>query len=154
MTSSSLQQQIDVCRELLQAFQDERTRFSGDDPFSLDEINQGMKNKLQLMQVLGSQTTEDDAGTDAEGPPADPDEDQIRELGMLLEQLLMIERENETLLRAALEGTQEPRPPAPRQPWQKRPALQHPPLSCRQPTPPEPRRSAQPGPPPKPSKYI
>ena len=91
---TSLDQQIDNCQKLLRMFQEEREQYTERQSLELHDVLESMKQKQRLVEVFEVQKQF------AENPPqSEAERKQLRVLGELLEQLLVIEQENEILLR-------------------------------------------------------
>jgi len=104
----SLQNRIESCRGLLEVFQQERQMLQerqGLDPSSILGM---LKLKLTLVETVADHRR----AVQDEAPAAPSRREHVRELASLLEQLLVIERENQMLLRRLLEPGK-PAAPAP-----------------------------------------
>ncbi len=101
-----IEEQIRCCRKLLDVFRDERLSL-GDGHLDMEKVIRILEVKRQILAAFESQKQLI--------APAAQDGDSrekslVRELGSLLEQLLVIDAENESLLRNLLGGQN--RPPA------------------------------------------
>jgi len=102
-SSHALEEQIGSCRQLLDVFRRERQLCLENGSISQEEVRKMLQTKLRLLQVFEEQkelvkrAAVTDVRTEAEKP-------QLRELAALLEQLLIIDQENEALLRECLSG--------------------------------------------------
>ena len=100
---TSLDQQIDNCQKLLRMFQEEREQYTERQSLELHDVLESMKQKQRLVEVFEVQKQF------AENPPqSEAERKQLRVLGELLEQLLVIEQENEILLSRLLKASANP----------------------------------------------
>lgn len=117
----SIRRRIDGCRQLLSVFQDERRVYQAESNVGVNRVMAFLEKKKSLMPVLEAATLSESMGEEPS------DEGVLRalrgELTMLLEQLLVIDNENEKLLRRVLNGSGTA-PGAPHFNVKPRPALQ------------------------------
>ena len=100
----SLKRKIDGCKELLTVFQDERKAYQTDSSVGLNRVMGFLERKKSLVALFEAARSPE-AVQDADEPV---DKVLLRgmrgELSTLLEQLLVIDNENEKLLRRVLNG--------------------------------------------------
>ena len=101
----SLKRKIDGCKELLTVFQDERKAYQTDSSVGINRVMAFLERKKSLVSLFEAARTPD-AAQDAD-EPADMELLRVMrgELSTLLEQLLVIDNENEKLLRRVLNGS-------------------------------------------------
>jgi hypothetical protein len=99
---ADLHERIESCRDLLDVFQKERQLLQSGQPMKPANILDMLQLKLRLVDSMadsqGAIQGELERGR-AGNTPDEGKREQIRELGSLLEKLLVIERENQMLLR-------------------------------------------------------
>jgi hypothetical protein len=98
-TAMLIEEQIVSCKELLKVFTDERESYGDCDTVDLNIVMQLLKRK---QDILGSFTRQKEIITaiNSNGHTNEEAEKKLlRELGGILEQLLVIDQENEVLLR-------------------------------------------------------
>ncbi|NQZ57099.1 MAG: hypothetical protein HRT88_06465 [Lentisphaeraceae bacterium] len=100
-TTTLLNEQIDNCRQLLKVFKDERESFSTNGDINLAYV---MKSLQRKKEILKSFETQKQIMTSMRQSPIGETEEKtlLRELGSILEQLLVIDQENEVMLRDLL----------------------------------------------------
>lgn len=103
----SLENRIESCRGLLQVFRQERQMLQERRRLEPSGILAMLKLKLSLVDSMDEHRR---AMADAASPASDGarHREHLRELASLLEQLLVIERENQALLRRLLEAGRVP----------------------------------------------
>ncbi|OGV92045.1 MAG: hypothetical protein A3K19_19485 [Lentisphaerae bacterium RIFOXYB12_FULL_65_16] len=105
--SPEIDAEIQSCRTLLNVFQAERRAVLSGEATDARSILPFLQLKKRLLGVLDAHGKQEhaQAGQDGTAAPDSPQSRQrLRELGALLEQLLVIDGENELLLRRALGG--------------------------------------------------
>jgi hypothetical protein len=107
---TTIEEQLNSCKNLLSIFQNERQMYQDKKHISMNEVMEIVEKKKGLMDVfekhhrlLRELKSRDDSTTSQE--QAD-EKNMIRELASLLEQLLVIDNENEKLLRQILSTRQ------------------------------------------------
>jgi len=114
---TTLNSRIESCRGLLDVFQKERELLQTRQRIEPSSILHMLQLKLRLVDsVAECQGTMADANSPvAANAPDDGRQERLRELGALLEKLLVIERENQLLLRklVASSGAAQPTSPPP-----------------------------------------
>ncbi len=123
-TIAILQTQIRNSRNLLSLFQDEREHYLQKKSISMKEIIEILQKKMQLVSTLEEQkqlvkNSAKDIDITESNDPDNVKEELVRELSDVLEQLLVIEHENEMLLKKVIDqasntSTAMPPPPKPR----------------------------------------
>jgi len=107
-----IEEQINNCQELLKVFKEERENFSDNNSIDLNSVMNSLKRKQQILQSFEVQKEiMKNIGNDAESEKNE--KKLLRELSRLLEQLLVIDQENEVMMRDLL--TQTPAKAAKRQ---------------------------------------
>lgn len=98
-TQNLIEEQISSCRDLLEVFKDERETYGDSNGVNLDLVVTMIKRKQDILSTFGKQ--KDLMLSIRENGHENPDSEKklLRELGSLLEQLLVIDQENEVLLR-------------------------------------------------------
>ncbi len=119
----SMRRKINGCKELLAVFQDERKAYQAEQRIGLNGVIAFLEKKKELISMIeAARSPELSADADDQA-----DKEQLRslrgELSRLLEQLLVIDNENEKLLRRVLSGTGSVAT-APQSAVRPRPALQ------------------------------
>ncbi|MDD3118342.1 MAG: hypothetical protein PHQ27_04135 [Victivallales bacterium] len=133
--AAAIGRELENCRELLRVFQEERRLYGTGNTIGLAEVTALLERKQQLVAVFDRQHLlmkelrhrQNDANTD---PAAEPQcRELLRTLGSVLEQLLVIDHENEKLLRdnittRHLSHATTGKAAAPSETMRRRPALQ------------------------------
>jgi len=111
-SNTNLEQQVNSCRSLLAVFHQERQFYQESEQVTMEAVVRILQAKEKLVQVFSDQKSVL-AETSQLPKTGDSQRQQLlRELGVLLEQLLVIDRENELLLRKLLGPNSAP-PPTP-----------------------------------------
>ena len=98
-----IRKQIESCRELLKIFQNERQLYLDRPNINLDDVTRILCRKKQLVEIFDQQQQViRDFKAQAAVNNSPEDKELMRELGSILEQLLVIDHENEKLLRHCL----------------------------------------------------
>jgi len=98
-----IRKQIESCRELLKIFQNERQLYLDRPNINLDDVTRILCRKKQLVEIFDQQQQFiRDFKNQAQSSGDSDDKELMRELGSVLEQLLVIDHENEKLLRHCL----------------------------------------------------
>ncbi|MCM8530357.1 MAG: hypothetical protein NE330_04285 [Lentisphaeraceae bacterium] len=98
-TQNLIEEQISSCRDLLEVFKDERETYGDSNGVNLDLVVTMIKRKQDILSTFGKQ--KDLMVSIRENGHENPESEKklLRQLGSLLEQLLVIDQENEVLLR-------------------------------------------------------
>lgn len=98
--------QIGSCKSLLELFQRERRLYTDNDDIGQDDVMRMLDAKLRVLKVFEEQKAllREAAEKPLDGAAADEQREMLRELAGLLEQLLVIDQENELLLRRIMPG--------------------------------------------------
>lgn len=101
--AAAIRTQIESCRELLNVFQKERQLYNDKDKVGISEVMQILNRKKQIVEIFDKQhrlvKLLQQSATDQSQKDAAEQKTLMRELGSILEQLLVIDHENEKLLR-------------------------------------------------------
>ncbi|MCH2204312.1 MAG: hypothetical protein MK132_00355 [Lentisphaerales bacterium] len=101
-TQNLIEEQITNCRELLKIFKDERETYGDSSSINLDQVVIMIKRKQEILTTFSRQK-EIMQGIKEHGHQNEETEKKLlRELGGILEQLLVIDQENEVLLKNLL----------------------------------------------------
>lgn len=101
--TSAVSKQIESCRELLKIFQTERQLYIDRPRIDINDVNRILCRKKQLVEIFDHQhQLICDLKEQVAAGQSPADKDLMRELGSILEQLLVIDHENEKLLRQCL----------------------------------------------------
>jgi flagellar biosynthesis/type III secretory pathway chaperone len=102
----NLNDQITSCKKLLKIFQEERTLYRNRSSIGIKEVMDILKRKKLLVEAFGEQQQimREIKAQEKEqtAPPKEKTRELLRELSEVLEQLLVIDQENEKLLRNIL----------------------------------------------------
>jgi hypothetical protein len=98
---ATIEAQIRQCQNLLGVFQNEREFILKSDRLALSSLLPFWEKKKEMVTVLGDHRRL--AAQAGPGPDKDRQQQLLRRLAALLEQLLVIDRENEVLLRQLLD---------------------------------------------------
>ena len=104
--ADTLDSRIRSCRELVGVFEREKDLLNGDKPPEARQVLEMLKRKLRLAETVAGHQGALNAAAPEAGGMAPPSAEKLRELGCLLERLLVLERENQHLLRKALQKAQ------------------------------------------------
>lgn len=96
----NLESSITKCRELVQVFRKEHDLLASGENVGAGEVLGMLKTKLQLVNTVSQH--EAALGSVPPQEVSDTQREQLQELGELLETLLVLERENQVLLRNAV----------------------------------------------------
>ena len=111
MNTSTIEKQIWNCRNLLTLFQEEREGYLQNNSISMKDVIDILRKKIKLISDLEelkrfvNESSREDEGL---GESQDEKKKRIRELSDLLEQLLVIEHENELLLKEMMNNVSAP----------------------------------------------
>jgi len=97
-----IRKQIESCRELLKIFQNERQLYLDRPDINLEDVTRILCRKKQLVEVFDQQQQVIRECKEQNGMVDADNRELMRELGSILEQLLVIDHENEKLLRHCL----------------------------------------------------
>ena len=101
-TKDLIEKQIASCRELLAVFKSERETYGGSDSVNLNVVVKMIKRKQDILQSFSKQKEIMLAIKENGHQNEEAEKCLLRELGSILEQLLVIDQENEVLLRELL----------------------------------------------------
>ncbi len=96
---TTVDEQIQSCRELLKMFQEERQTYTDKQDVDIQDVLASMKQKQKIVDAFAQQKE-----LNKQTPKNDKERKRLRELAQLLEQLLVIEQENEILLTRLLKN--------------------------------------------------
>ncbi len=130
--TEQIKKQIKNCSDLLAIFQQERQLYCDKQQVGINEVMQILERKKTLVEVFDNQQAIMKKVRESENDSDSKTSEQkvlLRELGSLLEQLLVIDHENEKLLRENLSCRKVTKSPVKgnnlaREPQRVRPALQ------------------------------
>ena len=101
-TQNLIEEQITNCRELLKIFKDERETYGDSNSVNLDQVVGMIKRKQEILTSFSKQKEIMQASKEHGHQNEDAEKKLLRELGGILEQLLVIDQENEVLLKNLL----------------------------------------------------
>ena len=101
-TQNLIEEQITNCRELLTIFKDERETYGDSDAVNLDQVVTMIKRKQEILGSFSKQKEIMQSIKEHGHQDENAEKKLLRELGGILEQLLVIDQENEVLLRDLL----------------------------------------------------
>jgi flagellar biosynthesis/type III secretory pathway chaperone len=105
----SIQEQIESCKQLLEMFKEEHQKYLESDSISVKEVIRTLQNKQKLLSMFEKQKQQFIACDEDTNEDEQPQRKQLlRELSSLLEQLLVIDQENELLLRNLMPDSNKP----------------------------------------------
>ena len=97
-----IEEQIESCRKLLQIFRDERESFGESETIDLNLIMKMLKRKQDILQSFEMQKKLMSDIRESGYQDEESEKLLLKELGKILEQLLVIDQENEVLMRDML----------------------------------------------------
>ena len=121
-----IEDQIESCKKLLSVFQEERGIYNQGRSLSKEELANALERKLQLVNLFERQRSSMKSMVQEQGLSEEQKlarKGMLRNLASLLEQLIIIDQDNERLMREAATTTRRPQPLSPFAARQ-RPALQ------------------------------
>ena len=101
-TKDLIEEQITNCRDLLKVFKDERETYGESETVNLNVVVAMIKRKQDLLTSFGKQKDIMQEIREHGHQNEESEKTLLRELGSILEQLLVIDQENEVLLRDLL----------------------------------------------------
>ena len=104
MKNVALEQQIDNCEKLLELFQIERENYMKQSEIEMSEVLGMMKQKQELLTIFDHYRQE---LKKQHKDNSELDRMQLRKLGALIEQLLVIDQENEILIKKLISSTKQ-----------------------------------------------
>ena len=115
-TQNLIEEQITNCRELLKIFKDERETYGDSSSININQVVNMIKRKQEILTTFSKQKEIMQNIKDNGHQNEDAEKKLLRELGSILEQLLVIDQENEVLLKGLLNkrpGESSPKPQTP-----------------------------------------
>lgn len=100
--ASLIEKQIDNCRDLLKVFKEERESYTDNPEVDLQMVMRMLQRKQEILTSFQKQKTLMTSIREQGHQDENQEKMLLRELGKLLEQLLVIDQENEILLRDQL----------------------------------------------------
>ena len=101
-TQNLIEEQIDSCRELLKIFKTERETYGDSSSIDISQVVSMVKRKQEILGTFSKQKEIMQAIKEHGHQNEELEKKLLRELGRILEQLLVIDQENEILLRDLL----------------------------------------------------